>query len=335
MMPAQAEPKTEPIATRHAYGDALAELGELHDDVVALDADLAVSTQSIKFGKRFPERFFNVGAAEANMMSMACGLAATGKVPYCSTFAIFATGRAYDQVRLGIAHNELKIRIGASHGGVSLGEDGASHQMIEDLALMRAMPRMTVVVPADYNQAYRATLESYERDEPMYMRFGRPATPIVYESIPESLGGGVEVLREGKDISLIATGHMVWRAMEAAESLEQEDGVEAEVLNVSIVKPLQSEAVLESLSKTGVAVTAEEHRVVGGLADAVRQLAAEQHPVPIFAVGMGDEFGISGTGEACMEHFGLTARGIADRAREALVLKPIVSRPPLFGPQWI
>jgi transketolase len=329
-----AEAKTEPIATRHAYGDALAELGELHDEVVALDADLAVSTQSIKFGKRFPERFFNVGAAEANMMSMACGLAATGKVPYCSTFAIFAAGRAYDQIRLGIAHNELKIRVGASHGGVSLGEDGASHQMIEDIALMRAMPRMTVVVPADYNQAYRATFESYEREEPMYMRFGRPATPIVYEDIPESLGGGVDVLREGKDISLIATGHMVWRAMEAAESLEHEDGVEAEVLNVSIVKPLHSEAILESLGKTGVAVTAEEHRVVGGLADAVRQLAAEQHPVPIFAVGMGDEFGLSGTGEACMEHFGLTARGIADRAREALVLKPIVSRPPLFGPEW-
>ncbi len=331
-MPAEA--KTEPIATRHGYGDALAELGELHDDVVALDADLAVSTQSIKFGKRFQVRFFNVGAAEANMMSIACGLAATGKVPYCSTFAIFAAGRAYDQIRLGIAHNELKIRVGASHGGVSLGEDGASHQMIEDIALMRAMPRMTVVVPADYNQAYRATLESYEREEPMYLRFGRPATPIVYEDIPESLGGGVEVLREGKDISLIATGHMVWRAMEAAESLEHEDGVEAEVLNVSIIKPLHSEAILESLGKTGVAVTAEEHRVVGGLADAVRQLAAEQHPVPIFAVGMGDEFGLSGTGEACMEHFGLTARGIADRAREALVLKPIVSRPPLFGPEW-
>jgi transketolase len=331
-MPAEAQ--TTPIATRHAYGDALAELGELHEEVVALDADLAVSTQSIKFGKRFPERFFNVGAAEANMMSIACGLAATGKVPYCSTFAIFAAGRAYDQVRLGIAHNELKIRVGASHGGVSLGEDGASHQMIEDIALMRAMPRMTVVVPADYNQAYCATIESYERDEPMYMRFGRPATPIVYEDIPETLGGGVEVLREGKDISLIATGHMVWRAMEAAESLEHEDGVEAEVLNVSIIKPLHSEAILESLGKTGVAVTAEEHRVVGGLADAVRQLAAEQHPVPIFAVGMGDEFGVSGTGEACMEHFGLTARGIADRAREALVLKPIVSRPPLFGPEW-
>ena len=169
----------------------------------------------------------------------------------------------------------------------------------------------------------------------MYLRFGRPATPAVYEEIPDSLGTGADVLREGKDISLIATGHMVWRAMEAAESLQREDGVEAEVLNVSVIKPLHSETILESVSKTGVAVTAEEHRVVGGLADAVRQVAAEQHPVPIFAVGMADEFGVSGTGEACMEHFGLTTRGIADRAREALVLKPIVSRPPVFGPQWI
>jgi len=329
-----AEAKTEAAATRNAYGDALVELGELHEEVVALDADLSVSTQSAKFGKRFPERFFNCGAAEANMMSMACGLAATGKVPYASTFAIFAAGRAYDQVRLGIAHNELPVRIGASHGGVSLGEDGASHQMIEDIALMRAMPRMQVVVPADYNQAYRATLESFEKEAPMYLRFGRPATPPVYKEIPETLGGGADVVREGKDVSLIATGHMVWRALEAAETLEREDGVEAEVLNVSIIKPIHSEPVLESISKTGVAVTAEEHRVTGGLADAVRHVAAEQHPVPIYAVGMGDEFGISGTGEACMEHFGLTARGIADRAREALVLKPIVSRAPLFGPEW-
>ena len=326
--------KAEPSATRNAYGDALVELGEAHEDVVALDADLAVSTQSIRFGKRFPERFFNCGAAEANMMSIACGLAASGKVPYASTFAIFAAGRAYDQVRLGIAHNELPVRIGASHGGVSLGEDGASHQMIEDIALMRAMPRMQVIVPADYNQAYRATLESYDSEAPIYIRLGRPATPVVYDEVPETLGGGVDVLREGKDISLIATGHMVWRALEAADSLEAEDGVEAEVLNVSIVKPIHSEPVLESISKTGVAVTAEEHRITGGLADAVRHVAAEQHPVPVFAVGMGDEFGVSGTGEACMEHFGLTARGIADRAREAMLLKPIVSRPPLFGPEW-
>jgi transketolase len=331
-MPAEA--KTEPIATRHAYGDALVDLGERHEDVVALDADLAVSTQSMKFGKRFPERFFNCGAAEANMMSMACGLAAAGKRPYASTFAIFAAGRAYDQVRLGIAHNELPVRIGASHGGVSLGEDGASHAMIEDIALMRAMPKMQVVVPADYNQAYRATIDSYESDAPMYMRFGRPSTPIVYENIPDSLGDGVDVLRDGKDVTILATGHMVWRALDAAESLEHEDGVEAEVLNVAIIKPLDSSTVLESISKTGVAVTAEEHRVAGGLADAVREVAAEQHPVPIFAVGMGDEFGVSGTGEACMEHFGLTARGIADRVREALLLKPIVSRPPLLGPEW-
>src|SRR3954447_17228653 len=178
------EAKTEPTATRAAYGEALADLGEAHEEIVALDADLAVSTQSMKFGKKFPDRFFNCGTAEANMMSMSCGLAATGKVPYASTFAIFATARAYDQVRLGIAHNRLKVRIGASHGGVSLGEDGASHQMIEVLALMRAMPRMQVVVPADYNQAYAAVVDSYQRfEEPMYMRFGRPATPVVYDSI--------------------------------------------------------------------------------------------------------------------------------------------------------
>ena len=324
----------EPRPTRAAYGEALLELGTHHEEVVALDADLSVSTQAAKFGEAFPDRFFNVGAAEANMMSMACGLAATGKVPYASTFAIFASGRAYDQVRLGIAHNELKVRIGASHGGVSLGEDGASHQMIEDIALMRAMPRMQVIVPADYNQAYAAVHHSWENEEPMYMRFGRPATPAVYEEVPESLGDGADVLREGRDISLIATGHMVWRALEAADSLEREDGVEAEVVNVSIIKPIASQTIIESLAKTGVAVTAEEHRVVGGLADAVRAVAAEQHPVPIFAVDMGDEFGLSGTGEACMEHFGLTARGIADRAREALVLKPIVSHPPLHGPEW-
>lgn len=326
---ALAEAKTEPIATRQAYGDALVALGEAHEEVVALDADLAVSTQSMKFGKKFPDRFFNCGAAEANMMSISCGLAATGKVPFASTFAIFATSRSYDQVRLGIAHNELPVRIGASHGGVSLGEDGASHQMIEDLALMRAMPKMQVIVPADYNQAYTATYESFERPGPIYMRFGRPATPIVYDEVPETLGEGVDVLREGSDISIFACGHMVWRALDAAETLEREDGIEAEVVNVAIIKPLASRLVLRSLAKTGVAVTAEEHRVTGGLGDAIRQVAAEQHPVPVFALGMHDEFGVSGTAEACMEHFGLTATGIADLAREAMVKKPLVSHPPI------
>ena len=320
----------DPQPTRKAYGAALVELGEQHESVVALDADLAVSTQSIEFGRRFPERFFNVGAAEANMMSIACGLAATGKVPYASTFAIFATGRAYDQVRLGIAHNELKVRVCASHGGLSLGEDGASHQMIEDLALMRAMPKMQVIVPADYHQAYRAVLESFEREGPLYMRFGRPATPFVYDDMPETLGSGIDVLREGRDISIFACGHMVWRALEAAEELEREDGVHAEVVNVSIIKPLDSEGVMTSLARTGVAVTAEEHRKTGGLADAIRMVAAEQYPVPILAVGVDDTFGVSGTGEAVMERFGLTAAGIADAVRQALVLKPVVRHSPVL-----
>jgi transketolase len=320
----------DPQPTRKAYGAALVELGEQHENVVALDADLAVSTQSIEFGKRFPNRFFNVGAAEANMMSMACGLAATGKVPYASTFAIFATGRAYDQVRLGIAHNELRVRVCASHGGLSLGEDGASHQMIEDIALMRAMPKMQVIVPADYHQAYRAVLESFDREGPLYMRFGRPATPFVYDEVPETLGAGVDVLREGRDISIFACGHMVWRALEAAEDLAREDGIDAEVVNVAIVKPLDSEGVMASIARTGVAVTAEEHRKAGGLADAIRTVAAEQYPVPILAVGVDDTFGMSGTGEAVMERFGLTAAGIADTVRQALVLKPVVRHSPVL-----
>jgi transketolase len=322
----EATPAPQP--TRKGYGDALLELGEQHPDVVALDADLSVSTQSAGFGKKFPERFFNVGTAEANMMSMACGLATTGKVPYASSFAIFATGRAYDQVRLGIAHNELKVRVCASHGGLSLGEDGASHQMIEDIALMRAMPKMQVVVPADYNQAFRAVIESYDREGPMYMRFGRPATPFVYDQIPDTLGKGTDVLREGKDISIFACGHMVWRALEAAAQLARDDGVEAEVVNVAIIKPLDSETVLASLARTGVAVTAEEHRKAGGLADAVRTVAAENYPVPVLAVGVDDTFGLSGTGEAVMERFGLTAAGIADAARQALLMRPVVRHSP-------
>jgi transketolase len=200
--------------------------------------------------------------------------------------------------------------------------------MIEDIALMRAMPRMQVVVPADYNQAYRAVLESYDREGPMYMRFGRPATPFVYDHVPEALGAGADVLREGRDISIFACGHMVWRALDAAEQLHREDGVDAEVVNVAVIKPLDSEAVLASLARTGVAVTAEEHRTAGGLADAIRTVAAEQYPVPILAVGVGDTFGVSGTGEAVMERFGLTAAGIADAVRQALLLKPVVRHSP-------
>ncbi len=195
---------------------------------------------------------------------------------------------------------------------------------------MRAMPKMQVIVPADYHQAYRAVLESFDREGPLYMRFGRPATPFVYDEVPETLGSGVDVLREGRDISIFACGHMVWRALEAAEELAREDGVDAEVVNVAIVKPLDSEGVMASLARTGVAVTAEEHRKAGGLADAIRTVAAEQYPVPILAVGVDDTFGVSGTGEAVMERFGLTAAGIADAVRQALALKPVVRHSPVL-----
>jgi transketolase len=308
------------VATRKAYGEALVALGEAHEEVVALDCDLAVSTQSMMFGKQFPDRFFNLGAAEANMMSISCGLAVTGKRPYASTFAIFATGRVYDQVRLGIAHNELPVVIGASHGGLSVGEDGASHQMIEDVALMRAMPHMRVVVPADYNQAYAAVLESYELGVPQYLRLGRPNVPQLYAERPDGLGLGADVLREGDDVSVFACGHMVARALDAAESLAG-DGVSVEVVNVAVVKPIDADTVVASLAKTGAAVTSEEHRVVGGLADAVREVAAERHPVPVLAHGVGDEFGRSGKAEDVMRAYGLTADGIAARVREALAAK--------------
>jgi transketolase len=202
--------------------------------------------------------------------------------------------------------------------------------MIEDIALMRAMPKMQVIVPADYNQAYRAVLDSYEREGPMYMRFGRPPTPFVYDEVPETLGGGVDILREGKDISIFACGHMVWRALDAADELAREEGVEAEVVNVAIIKPLDAEAVMGSLARTGLAVTAEEHRKDGGLADAIRAVAAEQYPVPVLAVGVDDTFGLSGTGEAVMERFGLTAAGIADTVRQALVMKQVVSHSPVL-----
>ena len=274
----------------------------------------------MKFGKKFPERFFNCGAAEAKMMSMACGLAVTGKVPYASTFAIFASGRAYDQVRLGIAHNELKVRIGASHGGVSLGEDGASHQMIEDIALMRAMPRMQVIVPADYNQSYRAVIESYERfEEPLYMRFGRPSTPVVYKEIPQALGNGVDVLREGKDISIFACGHMVWRALEAADTLAKEDGVEAEVSTWrSSSRSTRTRWWSPWPRPAWVSPPRSTASPAGSPTRSARPRPKSTRS-PIFALGDGDEFGVSGTGEACMEHFGLTAAGITDRAREALL----------------
>ncbi len=305
------EPK--PRATREAYGDALLKLGAEHENVVALDADLAGSTKSGKFGAAFPERFFNIGVAEANMMNMAAGLAISGKVPYASTFAVFATGRAFDQVRQSIAQPRLPVRICASHGGITVGEDGCSHQSVEDIGLMRMLPNMRVVVPADYNQAFAAVMESYRLAGPMYIRTGRPGVPPLYGRVPSGLGSGADVLKQGSDISIFACGIMAAKALAAAAELKKR-GISAEVVNVSIIKPIDVDTVAESLSKTGCAVTAEEHSIIGGLGDAVSEVAVEHVPVGIGRLGIKDVFGKSGHPDQLLEEFHLTAGHLAELA---------------------
>ncbi len=307
-----AEPD-KPRATRDAYGDALLKLGEQHEDVVALDADLAGSTKSGKFGAAFPGRFFNVGVAEANMMNMSAGLAIGGKIPYASTFAVFAAGRAFDQVRQSIAQPKLPVRICASHGGVTVGEDGCSHQSVEDIGLMRMLPNMRVVVPADYNQAFAAVMESYGLPGPMYIRTGRLAVPPLYKRVPSGLGNGADILRPGSDISIFACGIMAAKALTAADELGKRD-ISAEVVNVSVIKPIDAETVLASLSRTGCAVTAEEHSIIGGLGDAVSRVAAEHIPVRIGRLGIRDVFGKSGHPDQLLEEFHLTAKHIVELA---------------------
>ncbi|RJQ45793.1 MAG: transketolase family protein [Gaiellales bacterium] len=307
----------KPRATREAYGEALLELGRRHDDVVALDADLAGSTKSAAFGKAFPDRFFNAGVAEANMMNMAAGLAVGGKIPYASTFAVFATGRAFDQIRQGIAQPNLPVRVCASHGGLTVGEDGCTHQSIEDIGLMRLLPNMRVVVPADFNQTFAAVLESHDLPGPMYIRTGRPAVPFLYDTPPTGLGRGADVLREGTDISLFACGIMVSRALDAAEILAQRD-ISAEVVNVSVIKPIDIDTVAASLEKTGCGATAEEHSIIGGLADAVQEVAGELCPVRLGRLGVKDTFGKSGHPEKLLEEFGLTAGDLVSLAEHVL-----------------
>jgi len=310
----------KPRATREAYGEALLELGRRHDDVVALDADLAGSTKSGKFGAAFPERFFNVGVAEANMMSIAAGLAIAGKIPYASTFAVFATGRAFDQVRQGIAQPKLRVRICASHGGLTVGEDGCSHQSVEDIGLMRMLPHMKVVVPADFNQAYAAVLESYEHPGPVYIRTGRPKVPFIYEEPPAGLGAGCDVLREGSDISIFACGIMVTKALAAARELQKRN-ISAEVVNVSVLKPIDVDAIAASLTKTGCAVTAEEHSIIGGLGDAVSEVAAQYSPARIGRLGIKDVFGKSGKPDQLLEEFHMTTEHLVDLAGQVLKSK--------------
>ena len=311
----------EKIATREAYGNALAELGDKYDFVV-LDADLAAATKTGVFKKKFPERFFDCGIAEGNMMSVAAGIAATGKVAFASSFAMFAAGRAYEQVRNSIGYPHLNVKIGATHAGITVGEDGATHQCLEDIALMRTIPGMVVISPADANEAYAATEAAINHNGPVYLRFGRYPTPILTPDIPDykfEIGKGV-VARSGSDVTLVATGYMFHLALAAAETLEKE-GISARVINIHTVKPIDTELLATAARETGAIVTAEEHNVIGGLGAAVSETVSEICPVPVIRVGVNDTFGRSGSVPALLEHYGLTEEKIVEAARRAIALK--------------
>ena len=311
----------EKKATREAYGAALATLGEKYDFVV-MDADLAAATKTGVFKKKFPERFFDCGIAEGNMMSVAAGIATTGKIPFVSTFAIFASGRAYEQVRNSIGYPHLNVKIGATHAGITVGEDGATHQAHEDLALMRTIPGMTVICPADATEAYAATEAALLHNGPVYLRYGRFAVPDLSAELAGyhfEIGKGV-VYKEGKDVTIVATGFMVHLAMEAAAMLAEE-GIDAEVINIHTIKPLDAELVERSARKTGAVVTAEEHSVIGGLGGAVCEALSESYPCPVKRVGVEDSYGRSGKVPELLELYGLTAKNIAAKAKEAIAKK--------------
>ena len=308
-------------ATRESYGAALAELGEKYDFLV-LDADLAAATKTGVFKKKFPERFFDCGIAEGNMISVAAGIATTGKVVFASSFAMFAAGRAYEQVRNSIGYPHLNVKIGATHAGITVGEDGATHQCNEDIALMRTVPGMTIVNPSDANEAYAAVEAAINYYGPMYLRFGRFAVPNLTAEIPGykfELGKGV-TMKEGCDVTIVATGYMVHVALEAAELLAA-DGINAEVINIHTIKPLDTELITASAKKTGAVVTAEEHNVIGGLGGAVCEALAESCPVPVLRVGVEDKYGRSGKVPALLEMYGLTKENIAAKAKAAILLK--------------
>ena len=313
---------SEKIATRVAYGKRLAELGAQYPNLVVLDADLSGSTQSQYFAKAFPDRFYNMGIAEANMTGVAAGLAACGKQAFTNTFAMFATGRAYEQVRNSVAYPRLNVKIVGSHGGLSVGEDGATHQCIEDYALMRAIPNMMVVSPCDGPEMRLAVRALLDYDGPAYMRLGRLAVDSVTDEIPGytfQLGKGT-VLRDGGDVTVIATGMMVQMAYAAAQTLGEE-GISVRVIDMHTIKPLDHELVLKAALETRCIVTSEEHTVIGGLGSAVVEFLSEHCPVPVVRHGVYDEFGRSGEAKAVLKAFGLTPEGIADKVRQALKLK--------------
>lgn len=307
-------------ATRESYGEALRELADEYKDLIVLDADLAAATKTGIFKKAYPDRFFDCGIAEADMMGVAAGLAACGKIPFASTFAMFAAGRSFEIVRNSIGYPHLNVKIGATHAGISVGEDGATHQCNEDIALMRTIPGMTIINPCDDVEAKAAIKAALDFNGPVYMRFGRLAVPVINGADYKfELGKGV-VMREGADVTIAATGLMVNEALEAAKLLEN-DGISARVVNIHTIKPLDKELITRCARETGVIVTAEEHSVIGGLGSAVAETVTETCPVPVIKVGVNDEFGHSGPAAELLKQFGLSADNIAAKAKDALKLK--------------
>ena len=303
------------IATRESYGNALVELGKLHEDLVVLDADLAAATKTSIFKNAFPERHIDCGIAECNMIGIAAGLAATGKIPFASSFAMFAAGRAYEQIRNSIGYPKLNVKIGATHAGISVGEDGATHQCNEDIALMRTIPGMVVINPCDDVEAKAAVKAAYDYYGPVYLRFGRLATPVINDEVSYKfeLGKGV-VLKDGKDLTIIATGLCVYESLQAAEKL-QEDGIDAAVINIHTIKPLDNDLIIEYASKTKNVVTVEEHSVIGGLGSAVCDCLSENIPTRVLKIGVNDVYGESGPAVKLLEKYGLTSDGIYNKIK--------------------
>ena len=305
------------VATRDSYGNGLVELGKIHENIVVLDADLAGATKSGMFKKAFPERHFNCGIAESNMVGVGAGLSTMGLVPFVSTFAMFVAGRAYEQVRNTIGYPHLNVKICATHGGISVGEDGASHQCCEDFALMRTIPGMTVMCPSDDVEARKMLRAAYEMEGPVYIRFGRAATPVYHdESFAFAVGKG-EVLRNGKDVAIIATGILVPEAIDAGERLAAE-GIHARVINMATIKPLDKDIVIQAAEDCGKIVTVEEHNIIGGLGEAVCAVLAENCPVPVHRIGVNDEFGHSGPAAELLKQFGLTSEHIVAHTKKLI-----------------
>lgn len=306
--------------TRSGFGDGLLEASRTNDSIVALCADLTGSLKMEAFAKEFPHRFFQCGIAEANMMGIAAGLTIGGKIPFTGTFANFSTGRVYDQIRQSIAYSHKNVKICASHAGLTLGEDGATHQILEDIGLMRMLPGMTVINPCDYNQTKAATMAIAKHYGPVYLRFGRPVVPNFTSDTDEFVIGKAIHLNEGSDVTIIATGHMVWKAIEAAKMLEAQN-IHADILNIHTIKPLDTESILQSVRKTRCVVTAEEHQINGGLGDTIANLLVRNYPVPVEMVAVNDSFGESGKPEELLVKYGLTADAIVEKAKTAMSRK--------------